>query len=69
MNAVIINGEARISQVITREEAENRLEALKMMYPNARVESVNEEIKSKVKINVVPEEVEDLSCAGGACTL
>lgn len=69
MNAVIINGEARISQVITREEAENRLKALKMMYPNARVESVNEEIKSKVKINVIPEEVEDLSCAGGACTL
>ena len=69
MNAVIINGETRISQVLTRKEAEERLESIKMIYPNARVESVNEEIKSKVKINVIPEEVEDLSCAGGACTL
>lgn len=69
MNAVIMNNEKPISLVITHSEAESRLKGLKQMHPNAYIERTNQEIKEKFVYKGEAEEVEDLSCAGGACTL
>ena len=50
-------------------EAQDRLESLKGYYPNLRIKQTDQEIKEKFVYTGEAEEVEDLSCAGGACTL
>lgn len=69
MNAVLMNGSTAISLVITREEAERRFDALSGYYPDLEIKSTDQEIKEKFVYLGEAEEVEDLSCAGGACTL
>lgn len=69
MNAIIKNGDLALSKVISKEEALARLEKLKALYPNARIVETDEEIVEQRKINVVPEEIEEVGCAGGGCSL
>lgn len=70
MNVYIMNGDRKISQVLTRAEAEERLQSgLLMFYPNATIVPTDEEIAEKIVINVVPEEIEETGCAGGGCSL
>ena len=69
MNAIIKNGDLALSKVISKEEALARLEKLKALYPNARIVETDEPVKKKVEIDVVPEEVEDVGCVGGGCSL
>lgn len=63
MNATIKNGDLILSKMISIEEALIRLEKLKMIYPNARIVETDEEIIERRKINVTPEEIEDVGCA------
>lgn len=69
MNAVLMNGDTAISLVITMEEAQDRFASLKGYYPNLSIKQTDQEIKEKFVYAGEVEEVEDLSCAGGACTL
>lgn len=68
-NAVIMNNDKPISLVIPYSEAESRLKGLKQMYPNAFIERTNQEVKEKFEYKGEAEVVEDVGCAGGACTL
>ncbi len=69
MNAIIKNRDLAISKVMTMQEAEKTLKKLKVIYPNARIVETDEPVKKKVEIDVVPEEVEDVGCVGGGCSL
>lgn len=69
MNAIIKNGDLALSKVITKAEAIARLEKLKALYPHARIVETDEKIVERVKIDVVPEEIDDVGCAGGGCSL
>lgn len=69
MNAVLMNGDMAISLVITMKEAQGRFASLKCYYPNLRIKQTDQEIKEKFVYTGKVEEVEDLGCAGGACTL
>lgn len=69
MNAIIMNGEIALSPVLKMSEAQERIEMLRVIYPKAVIIETDQEIVKKAKIDVVPEEVEDVGCAGGACTL
>lgn len=69
MNAVLMNGDTAISLVITMREAQDRFASLKGYYPNLSIKQTDQEIKEKFVYTGEAEEVEDLSCAGGACTL
>lgn len=69
MNTIIKNGDLALSKVISKEEALARLENLKVLYPNARIVETDEKIVERVKIDVIPEEIDDVGCAGGGCSL
>lgn len=69
MNAVLMNGDTPISLAITMKEAQDRLDGLKVIYPNLSIKQTDQEIKEKFVYKGKAEEVEDLRCAGGACTL
>ena len=69
MNAVIKNRDLVLSKVMTMQEAEETLKKLKVIYPNARIVETDEPAKKKIEIDVVPEEVEDVGCVGGGCSL
>ena len=69
MNAIIKNRDLAISKVMTMQEAEETLKKLKVIYPNARIVETDEEIVERAKIDVTPEEVEDVGCVGGGCSL
>lgn len=69
MNAVLVNKRTgvRMSQVITQEEAQKRIDS--GMFPRAKIELVDEPIYVENKLDIQPEEIEDVGCAGGGCTL
>lgn len=70
MNVIIMNGDMRLSPPLKREVAEERLEQLKMIYPNAYLVDTDEaEIVQSISKELEVEEVENKGCAGGACTL
>lgn len=70
-NYVIRNKDKVVSGIMSKEEAERKLEDLKMfLYPEAYLEATEKERPSEgFKLTAPPEEVEDVGCAGGACTL
>lgn len=69
MNAVLRNGDTAISLVIAMKEEQDRFARLKAYYPNLSIKQTDQEIKEKFVYTGEVEEVEDLSCTGGACTL
>lgn len=69
MNAVIMNKETPISLVMNMAEAENMLAQIKAIYPNAYLKETDQEVKKKFEYKGKAEIVEDVGCAGGACTL
>lgn len=69
MNAVLVNSRtgARMSKVISQEEAQKRIDS--GMFPRAKIKLVDEPIHVENKLDITPEEIEDVGCAGGGCTL
>ena len=69
-NYVIKNGSAILSSPKPLEEAREALEGLRMIYPKAELYATDEVVvKPQFILTAPPEEVEDVGCAGGACTL
>ena len=68
-NYILKNGSVVISQPMTKGGAEKRLEELKNIYPSAVIVPTDEGITERPTINVEAEEVEDVGCSGGGCTL
>ena len=68
-NYILKNGDIEISPPMSESEAVERLDKIKMIYPNAVMVSTSEEVVSR-KINESPAEiVDDVGCAGGGCAL
>lgn len=69
-NYVVKNGETVLSAPMPHDDAVKRLDDLKLIYPRAHVEPTDQEAH---KVGYVAtgeaEVVEDVGCAGGACTL
>lgn len=71
MNYVVMNGDMKMSSPISKEEAEKKLKQFKEfnLYPNAVIVETDEKPKEKIVLTAPVENVEDVGCAGGACTL
>lgn len=69
-NYIVKNGDTILSEPKSYEEARIACDKLKAIYPNARLFATDqEEFKKGYVATGDAEEVEDKSCAGGACTL
>lgn len=69
-NYEIRNGSTVLSSPKPLEEAREALEMLKGIYPNAKLYATDAVVvKPQFILTAPPEEVEDVGCAGGACTL
>lgn len=71
MNYIVMNGDMKMSSPISKEEAEKKVSEFKAtnLYPNAYYVETDEEVKDKIVLTTPAENVEDVGCAGGACTL
>lgn len=70
MNYIVMNKEIKLCEPCSHEEAQKKLNDLNMIYPNAYiVETDQQASKQGFKATGEAEIVEDVGCAGGACTL
>lgn len=71
MNYIVMNGDMKLSSPISKEEAESKVKQFKELnlYPNAYYVETDEKAKESIAFTVPAEEVEDVGCVGGACTL
>ena len=70
MNYLIVCKDRVYSQPLPLNEAQDRLKALEPIYPTAKlVETELDALPKGFQFTAPPEEVEDVGCAGGACTL
>lgn len=71
MNYIVMNGDMKLSSPISKEEAEKKVCEFKAtnLYPNAYYVETEDKSKEKIVLTAPAENLEDVGCAGGACTL
>lgn len=71
MNYIVMNGNMKMSSPMSKEEAERKVKEFKELnlYPNAYYVETDEKPKEKIVLTAPAENVEDVGCSGGACTL